>query len=398
MLHPKFTTAVLNAWAADQVHPHRGRTQSELPPENVVAKLLDACFLTTLRDEEGQPVKFAVSLLLHQDVAKMVGPSVHEPLRFDSAPEFSAASLAKIAPAFDPSLATIVVTWDASQETLRFWGVWLHAPSLNRFTSLPVGVQGSASFRPDLLTLISKGRAALSVARGDSLIGTLQAGYFKPSTPTPFTGQSLGQHVFKSVEADPLFSTGGMTYWHCVRDGLELLLSEASLRGHGGTIVLLPSSVTPAESCYSSKYKFAGSFNLRATFQRCIDTEQPTAFLIANRKVANETIQRIAQLASVDGALILSFAFDVLAFGATLTAPRTSTAALVAPDGFGQGGGANFEISRYGTRHRSAMDFTAAVSGSIAFVISQDGPIRAFRASDPEVVQVWPDCTTSMFV
>lgn len=165
MLHPEFTTAVLNAWAADQAHPHRGRTQSEHPPENVVARLLDACFLTTLRDEEGQPVKFAVSLLLHQDIAKMVGPSVHQPLQFDSAPEFSAASLAKIAPAFDPSLTTIVVTWDASQETLRFWGVWLHAPSPNRFTSLPVGVQGSAGVRPDLLTLISKGRAALSVNR-----------------------------------------------------------------------------------------------------------------------------------------------------------------------------------------------------------------------------------------
>ena len=398
MLDPRFADEILFAWTSDQEHPHRGRAQRSLPPLFAVRRFLDECFLATLRDEEGQPIKFSVALTWDQDLDSMVGPTMHRPLKLQTTADFSSASLAKLAPAFDPVLTTILVTWSDATATLEYWGVWLHAQGHNRFSEVPVGVVGSANFRPDFLTLISRGRAALAIARGGSLIGVLQAGYFKPATPTPFTSYSLGHYVYASLEADPVFASAGMTYWHYVRDALELLLSEAALRGHGGTVVLLPPNVAPAESFYASKYKLDGTFSLQETFQKCIEVERQMTFAIAYRKVANESIQRVAQLASVDGALILTFGFHVLAFGATLTAPRTSARPILGPDGFGQGSGAPFEIGRYGTRHRSAMDFVAAVPGAIAFVISQDGPIRAFRSADISTVHVWPDCTSSMFV
>lgn len=94
----------------------------------------------------------------------------------------------------------------------------------------------------------------------------------------------------------------------------------------------------------------------------------------------------------------MTFSFEVLAFGATLTAPRTLATAVIGPDGFGVGAERPFDIDRYGTRHRSAMDFAASIDGSIAFAISQDGPIRAFRLASEAVVNVWPDCSASMFL
>jgi DisA bacterial checkpoint controller nucleotide-binding len=398
MLDPKFTEEILNAWRDDQGHPHRGRSQRSLPPTVAVSRFLDTCFLATLRDEEGQPVKFSVALSWDQKFDSMVGPTMHQPLKLQSATEFSDSSLAKLAPAFDPVLSTILVTWNEEKLSLEYWGIWLHAQGHNRFSEVPVGVVGSANFRPDFLTLISKGRAALSIARGGSLIGTLQAGYFKRATPTPFTSKSLGQYVHASISADPIFASVGNTYWHYVRDALDLLLSEASLRGHGGTVVLLPSGSSLAHSHYTSKYRLDGTYSLRETFQRCIQTEDHMEIAIAHRKVANESIQRISQLAAVDGALILTFEFDVLAFGSTLTAPRTASRAMIGPDGFGQVSQSTFDIDRYGTRHRSAMDFVASVPDAIAFVISQDGPIRAFRSAGNAIVHVWPDCTSSMFV
>lgn len=398
MLDPKFPIAILDAWQRDQAHPHRGRAQRPPPPLAVVSKFLDECFLATLRDEEGQPVKFSVALVWDQDLEALVGPTMLRPLRLHIQADFSSASLAKLAPAFDPVLTTIVVKWDVQTEKLEYWGIWLHAQGHNRFSEVPVGVVGSANFRPDLFTLISKGRASLAFARGEGLIGVFQAGYFKDATPTPFTSHSLGQYVCESVQADPMFSTSGMVYWHFVRDALELLLSEASLRGHGGTIVLLPSNVALTDSHYASKYRLIGDFCLQDTFQRCIEAERQIEVAIAYRKVANETIQRLSQLASVDGALILTFGFQVLAFGATLTAHRTAANPVIGPDGFGQGSATSFDINRYGTRHRSALDFVASVPEAIAFVISQDGPIRAFRGAEWPTVHVWPDCTLSMFV
>lgn len=398
MLDPKYTDQILDAWRADQEHPHRGRPKLSPPPVDAIRCLLDKCFLATLRDEEGQPIHFSVGFVWDQDPNSLVGPTMHPPLRLDSESEFSAASLAKLAPAFDPVLTTIVLHWNSGNGTLEYWGLWSHAQGHNRFSEVPVGVAGGANFRPDIFTVISKGRAAFAVARGNSLIGTFHAGYFKVAKPTPFTSHSLGRHVYAVVEKDPIFGSTGMSYWHYIRDGLELLLSEASLRGHGGTIVLLPPDMASVDSCFASKYKLHGSVSLKETLKKCMECEREIATSIAYRKVANESIQRISQLAAVDGALILTFDLEVIAFGATLTAPRSSVIPTIGTDGFGSPSGQPFAVNRYGTRHRSAMDFAAAVPHAIAFVISQDGPIRAFRSEDGETVEVWPDCTTSMFV
>ena len=119
---------------------------------------------------------------------------------------------------------------------------------------------------------------------------------------------------------------------------------------------------------------------------------------IAYRKFACEIIQRIAQLATVDGALVIDTLFNVLAFGAILIAPDSEHPALIGPDGFGNPNGQPFDISRYGTRHRSAFNYSAANHNSTVFVISQDGPIRAFRGDGDSSVLVWPDCNTSMYV
>ena len=398
MLDPRIIDQIVAAWQADETHPHRGRSVRALPPTHVLQEFIDAVFLATLRDEEGRQVHFSVALVLDGDLNDQRSPTTLAALQLVSPPTFSAASLVKLAVALDPELTTIVVRWNAERRELAYWGLAFHAPGLNRFTEVPVGVEGSANFRPDYFTAVAKGRGAIAVACGDSLIGILQSGYFVAAAPTPFTSRSLGGYVHAAVEQDPLFAAHGNQYWHHARDAFELLLAEAALRGHGGTIVLLPSRLDPASGLYASGYQLLGSYRLQHTLDRCIGNKSSFEASTAYRKVANETIQRIAQLATVDGALLLTFDFEVLAFGATLTAPRSSLQPVIGPDGFGRMTNRPFEITRYGTRHRSAFDFVAAHSGAIAFVISQDGPIRAFRRETDTTVYVWPDCTTSMFV
>lgn len=398
MLDPCLIEQIVTAWRSDEAHPDRHRRRRELPPLEVLQRFIDTVFLATLKDEEGRPVRFSVALESDADLQEPRGPTTLGPLQLASPLAFSSASLAKLAAAFDPELTTLAVKWDAAQSELVVWGILLHAPGLNRFTEVPVVVEGSATFRPDYFTAIARGRASIAIVRGDSLIGTLQAGYFAAATPTPFTSTSLGGHVHTLIQRDPLFAAHGNNYWLHVRDAFELLLSEAALRGHGGTIVLLPSRIDQNTGLYASKYEPLGSFGLRGTLERCILNSRSIEIGIAYRKVANETIQRIAQLAAVDGALILTFDLEVVAFGATLTAPRSQLQALAGPDGFGRLANTPFEISRYGTRHRSAFDFVSAQPDVIAFVISQDGPIRAFRRETDTNVYVSTDCTASMFV
>ncbi|MGB7291958.1 MAG: hypothetical protein WBD99_07290 [Thermodesulfobacteriota bacterium] len=107
-------------------------------------------------------------------------------------------------------------------------------------------------------------------------------------------------------------------------------------------------------------------------------------------------LDAIAQLACIDGALIISTQFNVVAFGSKLSAPKWSGSVLIGPDGFGGGGGI-FDVSKLGTRHNSAINFVGSCTDSIIFVISQDGPIRGFAYQDSNTIFCWPDCSVSMF-
>jgi hypothetical protein len=119
---------------------------------------------------------------------------------------------------------------------------------------------------------------------------------------------------------------------------------------------------------------------------------------ITYKKLILEHIQRLAQFSTVDGALILTSELELVTFGAKLQAPPWEGQVLYGPDGWGNISGGTFPAQRHGTRHGSAINFAAACQGSIVFVISQDGPRRAFAKSDEGPVLCWPDCTESMFV
>lgn len=398
MLDPKFTEQILAVWKADESHPHRGRAKRILPPRNALQKFIDVAFLATLRDEEGQQVRFSVALVLEEDMAVAEGLTTLPPIPLEAAVEFTAASLIKLAGAFEPELTTIIVKWNSNESSFSYWGLTFHAPGRNRFVELPIGIKGSANFPPDYFTVVARGRAALTFARGGSQIGTLQAGYFVPAAPTPFTIKSLGGYFHSEVKKDPLYAKHENQYWLYVRDAMELLLSEASMRGHGGTIVLLPLGFTLQAGLYATKYALKGTFGLQQALEKCIENKEPFLSGIAFRKLAYETIRRIANLSAVDGALIITFGFEVVTFGATLTAPRSTLLPVIGPDGYGHTRNTTFDLNRYGTRHRSAFDFAAAHKGSLVFVISQDGPLRAFHRVNDTTVQVWLDCTASMFL
>lgn len=395
---------ILDAWHADEQHPLRGRVPRDLPPVPVIRDFVDEAFLATLRDEEGRPIRFAAALLSGAQLADELRHSPGSYVALGEPFDYSAEALAKVAPALDPKLASFVVVQEPN-EGLKCRGAWLHRPFLDRFREIPVAIAGSPSNRLDYLSLVSRGRGSLLVSRGNSLIGALRAREFVPATPTPFSSRSLGGHLMRLLQVQD--DTG---YWHVASAALELLLSEAALRGHGSTIAILPRTPGAIAAPYNSRYALLEPPPLETTLRQCVvpRTHPPDVdanglmagelMRLAYREFAYETLARIAQMATVDGAVVMDSAFSVLAFGAKLTAEAVNVGVVTGPDGLGQAAGEPFEIARYGTRHSSALYFAAAVPGSVVFVVSQDGPVRAFRRLDDTTVEVWPDCTSSMFI
>ena len=107
-------------------------------------------------------------------------------------------------------------------------------------------------------------------------------------------------------------------------------------------------------------------------------------------------MSNLADLAKMDGALILTPKFDIVGFGVKLKAPKWEGAIQCGPVPYSITE-QTLDFSRLGTRHNSALNFVGSVDGAIAFVASSDGPIRALTKDDEGKVVYWPDCRISMF-
>lgn len=401
MLEQKLVDEILAAWEFDQNFPGRDRKKKPLPVAPDIKEILDKSFLASLRREEEKQITFCLAYLNKDDVQSETRVTSYKQLivSFEKEIPLSVDGIAKIAPAFDPSISALIVG-KANGADARFsiWGGMFFGPSLDRFNEIPVGIHGHIFFRPDVFMVTANSAGSLTISRGNSQIGIFSSGCFTRATPTPFISQGLGCYLENNIQGMNGFALLKYAFLRLYVDALEHLLTQASIRGHGSTIILLSGTHKLPDLPLVPKYCFAESLNVEELiYETANNSKNFTGYLGYKKKLA-ERLDFLAQLSAIDGALVILPNFDVVTFGSTL---RSTTSwkghVLTGPDGFG-GGGQRLDLSKYGTRHNSAIDFVAAVPGTIAFVISQDGPIRGFVMKDKDTILCWPDCTASMFI
>jgi hypothetical protein len=90
-------------------------------------------------------------------------------------------------------------------------------------------------------------------------------------------------------------------------------------------------------------------------------------------------LSSIAHLAGMDGAIVMDFGCNVVAFNAMISkdAEGTDQARLV--DEIGRGLAYEDVVRNRGSRHQSALAYAMRVRDSFAFIISQDGGVSAFH-------------------
>ena len=95
----------------------------------------------------------------------------------------------------------------------------------------------------------------------------------------------------------------------------------------------------------------------------------------------------ISLLTRVDGLVLINPYLDVLGFGVEITETADppqlwlSQSPSAAKSRRRKG-----DYAHYGTRHRSMMRYCAAVPGSVGFVVSQDGDVRAITCVDGDLI------------
>jgi hypothetical protein len=254
--------------------------------------------------------------------------------------------------------------------------------------------------RPDVLTVTATAPGAIVISRGFAQIGRFVLGRFYPAQPTPFVFRALGQYLAGHVEGHSLAQDQG--YPDMYFRAIEYVLAQIEDRGHGGTVVLLRSdALEGALRDTAVRYLVRDTLHMREAFHQLLrwshSRDVDTILIVAATKELRERLDFLAQLACVDGALLLGDSMAPVGYGATLQA-QTWTGDVV-PGPAPQADQVQLlNLRQLGTRHNSAASFAAAHPGSIAFVISHDGPIRAFLREEGGPLLYWADCTLSMFV
>ncbi len=407
LLNTKISLDLFNAWSADQKHPHRDRADRIIPTVQDFEVFLDVLFQASLLQEEGVPISTSVAWVSKEHFQKYELPMWRETelcLYFDSPINFEARNLAKMSGIANGDSSTLLA--HGTGNNIHIWGICYFETENEAIGSIPAQTTCTRHFPPDCPTITISGVGSLQITRGSNVIGRVEKGKFLPSHADVLSLDMLGKYLFRLLGIEIDFKARRLKdekkldiatkFMPCI----EYLIEILSQRNLGATIIFVPAN-KDIKSHYKCSWGTTGSLEMdilqenKIKFTKARDPLESPFIQIISRALRNR-LRNLADLAKMDGALLLTPMFEVIGFGAKLESlkwegeTQHGPAPYIATD-------QKLDFSRLGTRHNSALNFVGQVDGAIAFVSSSDGPIRALTKDDEDRVMYWPDCRISMF-
>jgi len=333
---------------------------ASLPPAEIVEAIIDAAFWASLRREEGYMPRISLAFLSPEE-------SVH-PLMFERTLALAAGALTRVAPAVERPGVHLGV-WHNGDE-LYVWGTTRTIPKY--CFVLEVAAPGL------LVVKHHSGQEAgkfvnVAVLEGDQIKVVDDHASSTPECPALVTS---------------LLGFDSPASWaHSVNVLVRLAVSMRA-HGRGGCFLVVPAG----SDCWRESIVPPLAYAVSPPFPELarLSRETPRG---ARRAVVQEELERtvdwIAGLTAVDGAVVINDRHELLGFGAkiarrhncaqveqvTVTEPIPgAAAALVHPEELG------------GTRHLSAAQFVHDQRDAIALVASQDGRFTIFEWSPCEAM------------
>jgi hypothetical protein len=404
-----------------------------LPSAEVLEQILSTCYQTSLQYEEQRRLAFRLlacppNILSAEDTP----PTGLHRLIFSPARAFDEHELRRLSPAADFHRSLIGAHWNRGQ--MSIWGLvqsgprWLQAAHGGRHAPVPM---------PPALVICVKGPGQITVCQGNTSLAMLNAGsIFRPELdvfdsawlPALFAeARRLLRQEYVSqyglpANTDPniIERLTALLAQHVVRRIVSLIRAQR----HGGTVLMVELEVgrqlLAANTFLQVKYRFmdeeprrrfrtlvfrivhrlqalaqssdGGGIDEQEIWNQFLHTADP---LIAQLDEAIfEVAHLVANLAGVDGAVLMTKRFEILGFGSEISGslPEVETVRICQ-----DAEGLNSRPVRtdgVGTRHRSAFRFCQKFPSALAIVVSQDGNIRFVAAKDGSV-HCWDQVSSS---
>lgn len=410
-------------------------TDEKLPPlpaDEQLQDLLAIAYHASFLKEEGRKLTFRVITYPKRELIAD-GTSKFKPSRYAKLSEprlLSVAELRRLAPAAESLRSMICVDLDKQKR----WQIWALLDTGSNWWDFIHHESSSGHPPPSHLTISSASAGELTISRAGDILITLRSGsvYF-PQSDLFFDGliSNYLEPTRKALYREVVKIFGGKQWDPEGHDNdypkrfynfcLSRILTCIRDKGHGGTVLLIPDELSATDPRltdrvtikYPSDYSYAWGLMAKhlELHRRYYDAHFPMwnskkpldpkdyqriSLLEQRREEIDESLSDcfrfIGSLSGVDGALVLTQRLSVIGFGAEVIAlSPTLKQVKLALDAQARKK-TDVSIEAYGTRHRSAFRFCSSYEDSVAFIVSQDGGIKAAKRSGRDVL-MWPDVT-----
>jgi len=329
----------------------RGQTRlASLPDAETIEAVIDTAFWASLRREEGYSPRISLALLSPDEA--------QHPLLLERPLALGPGALTRVAPAMDRPGVHLGVS--RTEGELAVWGTTRSIPLLCFVVEIAA---------PGILVVKhhsgDKWRKFVNVAvlEGDLIkVVDEHASETMPDCPK----------LLKSL----LGFDSAVSWIQSVNPLVQLAVSMRA-DGRGGSLLVVPAGTDAWRESIVQPIPYAVSPAFVELAHLTRDTE-------ASHEELGPTIAAVAGLTAVDGAVLLTDAYELLGFGAKIArrkgSPRVDQVRLSEP----VEGAAPAVVSTEqlgGTRHLSAAQFVHDQRDAVALVASQDGRFTVFEWS-----------------
>ena len=397
MFSKQFAQEIIKSWKET-----RGSVNSAIIEEHIET-LLETVFFASLNREEGIPIKLRVGFLQRENIQNSGLNTRNFIMVFKKAVPLTVGTLSKIALAFDPETTLIAVSPSSnSEQPLEIWGTAFADKSLKKgFDSIPI----YSPIHSDLV-ISANSPGLITITKGGDIVGRLIDGKFIRPKPSPFKVAALGGYINKIIQSHSEYRNFGNDYSLQYINFIEYLLLQANKRGNGGTIIWLPEEIAIDEANeidvgQGIEHSLNGSEMLKTICEynetnTSSKTESDQYFLNMTKKKVAGYIEYLAQLTNLDGALFINDNLRLLSFGSKIKSKKWKGDVLSGPY-WSVTRSEYIDMSKYGTRHNSALNFVGNNPGSVAFVLSQDGTITGLTKAKKDLIFYWKDLLSGLF-
>ena len=408
----------------------------QIPNDKILEILLDTAYHASFLTEEERKCKFRIIYIPPDGVSSDDKSSRYyeKQLRIISFLDqrtFSPNEITRLSPVAEYERMLICVYNMAEQNkgiNLKIWGLmdtgenwWQFIHHESSSGCPPPNAITIESFNPGELKISTQGDLIISLRNGQinqHEFGSLWRGplsdFLYPAQQRLYQDLIKKLGVQKYDKDDDDYPQKSYVFF------LERILFHILQKKHGGCLIIIPSDLSRNDTRitdrinfkYRCDYNFAGDLLIRylinhkkyfglstpllkgkikLTEKDGLEKFQEYSSLEYEKEEIEESLRdiacAIACLSTIDGAVVMTDSFQVIGFGGEVIATSPSLKEISI---HGDKPQKNIPIDNFGTRHRSAFRFCSSFEDSIAFIVSQDGDVKATKRVHDKVF-LWPD-------